>query len=265
MTPLFQREELGRRKDVPIQFHPNGNLRTLSLQSRSTILTQVGSIPAELLSFFPEGGLRKIFPSSGRISGFWTEEQEYQEAPSCEIKISTQSVRAKIISIQFYPEGTLHSFTLWPQEHLFLQTNIGPIQARTGVAFHPNGQLRSYEPIQPVWVSTPIGEIEAFDPNPLGVSGDHNSLEFDPVGKLTSLVTISSAIHVFPKDGPEQVFAPQTIPSFCSENSTEPVGFKISFHDEKIFLGRQVSFPLTGTRFQVEHKGTVLTTHTCHS
>lgn len=260
VTPLWDVEDHGRRRQTPVLFYPDGTLKSLPLQERTAISTTAGELPAELLTFYKTGELRRIFPSAGKLSGFWTEENEYQEAPVCELSVGGMQLRAKMIAIQLYTTGAVRSITLWPGEKVTVTTPLGTMSVRIGLSFYPDGRLESVEPAAPTLVPTAIGMVSAFDNDPLGIHADRNSLQFDRSGQVSSLRTVSSAIKVFPCDREAALHAPVKQQSFCEETDTtwKTLGIDIA-QDQVRFtqLGSPAaSYPLATTQFEVVvHKG----------
>lgn len=254
LIPLFHVEDMGRRRESPVIYFPEGGVRSLPLQERTDIHTSVGLLPAERLTFYKTGELRRIFPSDGKLSGFWTEEHEYAEAPLCEFKMGYRVIRAKLISIQFYKKGTVQSFTLWPQERLTLETPVGSLRIRVGASYYPNGRLKTLEPASPTRIPTPIGIVAAYDPQPLGIHADVNSVGFDLQGRVESLKTVSHGVKVYPSDGEPLFFVPRTLPSYCDEMDATREPLSIRFASQRFFLGQggsEHSFSLEGTETEV--------------
>lgn len=256
VVPLHTVIELGRRKESPILYYENGAIRSLPLQDRTNVRTRIGSLPAELLTFYPTGELKRVFPSAGKITGFWSEEQEYGEAPLCEICIGDAQLQVKIINAQFYRSGALKSLTLWPAERIALEHDDQFLEIRTGVSFYESGQLRSWEPAAPIPVMTPIGPISAYDTNPLGVSGDLNSVCYAPDGSLESLITMSTRISVMQPSGEEVSYTSTQVQSYCEEADTELRGLLVRFRDGMVILGdgEDECYPISTTPFRITER-----------
>lgn len=178
LTPLYSVEDHGRKKLTPVKYHKNGMVKSVPLQMPQLIETPIGPIWAELITFYPDGSLKRVFPLNGKLSGYWTEENEYELAEPLTIPSAVGVLRVKPINMQFYRTGELQSLTLWPQERAEISTVYGKWIVRTGISFHPDGSLASCEPESPVSVDTPIGELTAYDPDPNGICGETNSLSF---------------------------------------------------------------------------------------
>lgn len=255
VVPLHHIEDHGRRRETPILFYPNGGLRSLPLQASTLIPTSCGILPAEALTFYSTGEIRKVFPTAGKLSGYWTEEQEQEHAPLCQLRIASELVSAKVINVHFYKSGALQSVTLWPKERISLRAAHSTVQVRTGVSFYANGSLKSYEPAEPVLVNTPIGDIMAYDNQPLGVSADVNSLQFAPTGEVVGVTTVSSRVQVFPSDRMPEELGPYRVQSFCEEADTEVRALRLRFEDGWVlFFGEhEEHYPLADTQFATFH------------
>ena len=232
ITPIYSVEDHGRKKLTPVKFHKNGMVKSVSLQEPKKIKTSIGNLTAELLTFYPDGSLKRIFPLNGKISGYWTEENEYKLAETITVPSSVGELKVKPINIQFYKTGKLQSLTLWPQEKAEISTAYGKWTIKTGISFHEDGSLASCEPESPVSVITPIGEIEAYDPDPNGISGGTNSLSFTENGEVLSCCTIDKTVKAIDSLGYEYRFEPALVRSYCSDDVYMVQPLKIEFQRE---------------------------------
>ena len=57
-------------------FHESGRLKCLPLETQTIVATPAGDIPAEMLTFHPDGSLSRIFPLNGKLSGYWSQDDE---------------------------------------------------------------------------------------------------------------------------------------------------------------------------------------------
>lgn len=266
-VPLYKVEDHGRRKETPILFYPDGSLKSMPLQASSMVNLTCGTVAAELVTFYPSGEIRRVFPTAGKLSGYWTEDHEYEYSPVCEICVLGETIRAKIINLHFYQSGALQSITLWPKERIALPFVGGPLGIRSGVSFYANGALKSYEPAEPVLVDTPIGKIMAYDNQPLGVTADVNSLQFSPEGVVTAVTTVSSRVRIFPSEGMPAELAPYKVQSFCEEADTELRALHIRFQDGVVQFQGAITeeFPLKGSEFETIHISSRVSASCCQS
>lgn len=243
LVPQYEAEDMGRRQLKPFYFYKNGAIKSVPLQTQTLLRTPVGGIPAELVTFYESGSIKRIFPLDGKLSGFWTAKNEFELAEEMSVESPIGSLRAKFIAIQFYESGALKSLTLWPGEFLTLMTPAGQIRVRTGIAFYEDGTIRSLEPAGVVQVETPVGMMTAYDNDPQGVHGDLNSLQFSPEGEVMALKTISEEVTVTDQLGNTHRFAPTLKDNPCGVERQIVVPMKVRFSKGRIFFDdRQESF-----------------------
>ena len=77
LVPQYEAEDMGRRSVKPLYFYKDGALKSIALQSQTMLETQVGTIPAELVTFHKNGSIKRIFPLDGKLSGFWSWKNEF--------------------------------------------------------------------------------------------------------------------------------------------------------------------------------------------
>lgn len=208
LTAQHSTDDLRRRTVQSLSFHPTGVLRALPLEQPTRIETPAGPVDAELLTFHPDGALNRVFPLNGKLSGYWTQEDEGRLARPVRLDTPAGPVEARLIAACFNPGGALLSLTLWPGEVLEVPTPLGSMPARVGVSFRPDGTLRSLEPARPQSVPTPAGFIQAYDLDAVGICGDVNSLGFAPDGSVERLSTTLSRVLATGPGGEELAFTP---------------------------------------------------------
>lgn len=236
LTPQYTEDGVRRKYAKSLSFYPNGDLKTVSLQEQTPVVTPAGIFPAELLTFYEGERLHRLFPLNGKLSGFWSEANEYALAPELEFDLPVAKFKRKIIGIRFYEDGALRGITFWPQESLRIESPAGFAEIRIGFSFYPDGRLQSLEPLHPLAVETPIGAIWAFNTNASGIHGDANSLVFSPEGRVQSLVTSTDQVTVTGRDGSQIIYQPGLKPSL--------------FHDERMdIMPLAIEFPTGKTRF----------------
>jgi hypothetical protein len=253
LTAQHNTDDMRRPKVEPIEFHPNGTLKNIALEKPTVIPTPLGPMSAELLIFYPCGNLRRVFPLNGKLSGYWTEKEEASLTSPLTVSTPAGVVTSRLVGVQFFPSGELRSLTLWPGETADIDTPAGPRTTRIGMAFFKGGELRSFEPHRMITVATPLGDMEAFDPDALGIHGDLGSLSFNVDGSVASLATPLNTVEVTLPGGETRQFAPSKTPSLCDERIMDTKALRISFHPGKIAFGQDPpeSFPLAGHQFKV--------------
>uniref|UniRef100_B8DIG6 Uncharacterized protein n=1 Tax=Nitratidesulfovibrio vulgaris (strain DSM 19637 / Miyazaki F) TaxID=883 RepID=B8DIG6_NITV9 len=197
LVPQYEPEDPRRQRVQPVELHPGGGLKAVSLQEKAVIETPVGPMAAERVTFHPGGQLRRVFPLDGKISAYWSVENETSLAGPQRMETPVGVVSARIISAHFFPSGALRSVTLWPGERVTIATPQGPASVSVGFSFHESGALRSFEPDAPFEARTPVGTVLAFDTDPEGgMAADLNSLQFDEAGNVTALTTATDKVVV---------------------------------------------------------------------
>lgn len=253
LIPQYSPAEFGERQKKhrsSIDFFENGQIKSAALDKQTLLKTPIGEINAELVTFYKDGNINRVFPLNGLIDGFWSEANEREIAEVLEFKLPIGLIKAKVIAIHFYPSGALKSLTLWPGEGMSLETPLGPIDCRAGVSLHEDGSLRSVEPASPVELPTPVGLVKAFDPEIIGMHADNNSVQFSPEGQLTAVTTIHTGIHVVGPNGQEIDIEPYEAPSHIDPEQLRTVPMKISFTAESVHIEARKSYDFSLSEYQ---------------
>ncbi len=259
LVPQYDNGDMRRKYTKSLSFYKSGAVESISLHKQTPVNTPLGIIPAELITFYESGAVKRIFPLNGKISGYWSENDEYGLAQEFEFSFPFGTIRAKIIGVQFYEAGTVKSLTFWPGESIEIPTRVGIIKTRIGMSLYPDGQIKSLEPAQPVSVCTPIGEITAFNTAAIGINGDVNSLCFDKSGVIKSLVTSSDIITVI-KDSKSKIFGPGLQPSLLDSMKNEILPLNLRFQDNYVFLseGSSLGYNINEHSFVIKHLSELL-------
>lgn len=251
LIPQFETEDIGRRAKKPAYFFKSGALKSLPLQQKTRIKTPAGEIPAELITFYESGAIKRIFPLDGKLSGFWSWENELALAEESTLETPAGSITAKLLTIQFHESGTLKSITLWPGQKSAIATPYGTKTFRTGVAFYENGALRSFEPLKKTAIPTFIGTMIAFDNEPNGLHGDLNSLQFDSKGLISALCTIDNEVAVYSPGRNRQIFKPGIKNNVCGDERKVSVPMQVRFEKGAVIFNGSPPFQLDRYSFEV--------------
>ncbi len=252
LIPQYEQDGVRRKYTKSLSFHENGTVKSISLQEQTAIKTSIGVFPAELVTFYASGAVKRLFPLNGKITGYWTEENEYGLAQEFEFSFPFGSFRKKIIGVHFYESGAIRSLTFWPRDSVTLQTPLGEVTARIGIALYPEGGIKSIEPYKPVTVDTPIGNITAFDRKAAGIHGDTNSLGFYEDGKVRYVTTSSDRILVKDSTGREKCYEPALKPSLLQVGKLSIEPLQIRFFDGKVQLGGETMYDIGSCIFTIE-------------
>lgn len=252
-------DELRRKRVKPVIFHENGTLRNIPLQEMIEVSTAAGKCPAELITCYADGSIHRIFPLDGHMTGFWSEEDEYELAREFEISGPLGTIKQKVVGIQFFPNGAIKSLTFWPKDRVTILSPIGEVKVRIGLALYPDGKVRSFEPSQPISVNTPLGKINAYSTTALGVHGEVNSLGFTEEGSIEKLATSTNKVIVLGKEGNQKIYQPELKPGMFNLDAIDVFPLEIEFYENKVrfnksdedeYLLDKHSFRIEGFRFE---------------
>lgn len=253
LIPCFGPENVRRKHKKAVEFYPNGVIKRIALEKQTQILSPIGEFPAELVTFYKDGAVCRVFPLNGKISGFWSEEDEEKLAVPLHFSFPFADFSAKIISVHFYASGNIHSITLFPSERITLQTHLGNIKIRGGFSLYEDGSLQSMEPAEPTPIATPIGVLHAFDSSAAVVSADRNSLYLAPDGSVARLSTATDKIIIQLPDGKLESVAPLTKTNPLDDTTTITLPIQIEFRPELVDMicEKEHRYSLTDCHFTV--------------
>lgn len=229
LVPQYSTDGLRKKTLQAVSFYRSGALRSLPLEKQGIVKTPIGELPAELITFYESGAIKRVFPLNGKLSGYWSEEDEASLSKSLPLKVGENNITARCISIGFYEQGSIESITLWPNESVLLDTPKGKVQTRIGVKFNPLGKVLSVEPAVPTKVETPIGNVTAYDNDAIGIVGDNNSLSFFENGEIRSVTTVHTKVIVTGLEGNKTELSPSTRESLCGSGEKELIPMVIEF------------------------------------
>ncbi|MDD3268639.1 MAG: hypothetical protein PHX14_04900 [Syntrophomonadaceae bacterium] len=237
LIPQYQDGNIRRKYINSLKFYPSGSLRSIALHQQTSFKTPIGSFPAELVTFFENEQIKRIFPLNGKISGHWSEEDEFKLAREFDFEFSFGKFKKKVIAVYFYESGSVKGLTFWPGDSVCIHTPIGEAEARIGITLYQSGKLKSFEPNTPVAASTPIGEIIAYNPDAIGIHGDMNSLVFYEDGKLKALLSSHNLVTITDQNGEKEAVSPRLRRSQLDDSKIDIVPLAIIFNDNTVGLG----------------------------
>ena len=239
LTPQYSEKDMYERQKKDrssVKFYKNGNNKSIALESQTIIQTPCGDYKAELLNFYEDGSLKRFFPLNGKITGYWTEEDEGALAEEMTLPTKKGRFTGKIMSVLFYPSGEIRSVTLWPGERVVLETPIGSVMIRNGFSLYESGELKSVEPFGHTKVETQIGELMAYDPEAMGIHADANSLVFSETDKVIALTTSLSGVLVTSEMGLTKRYEAREVESYVDETETILLPLKVFFEEDGVIL-----------------------------
>jgi len=233
LVPQYGDPGIRKKQLRVLSFYKSGKIKSISLEQQTEINTPIGTFPAEMVTFFEDGSINSLFPLNGQISAFWSEEEEGALVQSFDFTFPFGKFSAKIIGLRFYQDGKVRSLILWPNEEIIIDTPAGKMPVRIGFKLFEGGSIESVEPAKPVNVKTPLGSINAYDADALGIDADKNSLRFDRTGRLISLVTFD-IITVRKNNGEKEIIYPKLRPGLTDEFEKVPI--KMVFDNDTVSI-----------------------------
>ncbi|MFT8351536.1 hypothetical protein [Clostridium saccharoperbutylacetonicum] len=245
-----------RRKELPsVKVFKSGNIKSIALNELRSIVTTIGSFEVEKITFYENGSINRLFLLDGKLSGYWSEDDEYKLAKAYKFDFEFSSFEAKPISLHFYETRELKSITLWPKERVKLNIDEYELIIRVGFSLYKSGKLKSCEPFRPTSINTPIGNIDAYDINSVGIHGDTNSLNFYENGKLKSLITSTNIITVYTANGDKIIHSPRKVRLYSSSEVMDTVTLKVEFTDNKVIIDSMYEYALNENKFEIKEFG----------
>lgn len=225
-----------RRKYIPsVKFFKDGTLQAVNLDRRVSVKTAVGNFNCEYVTFYQSGAPRRLLHLNGKLSGYWSEQQEAELAENTVLNLPCGLITAKVMTLHLYEDGMPSSITFFPGTVVPVMTGLGCLKTRIGISFYPNGALQSLEPAAPLEIQTPLGKIRAFDTEPIGIIGDNNSLLWDENGELCSCKTTDNLTITF-ANGTVTTLAADLKQSMCSDEVMVKSPYTLSWDKNKIYI-----------------------------
>lgn len=256
LIPYYGAETQRQKYKSSVSFYHGGLIKSIYLNEQTNIETPIGDFPAELVTFYETGELKRIFILDGKITGFWTEEDERNLNIPFSFEFEFSKFTAMLVGICFYKSGNIRSITLFPKEVINVTTkNYKDITVKTGFSLFESGLLKSIEPAVPTPIHTPIGILNAYDVNSIGINADSNSIVFDEQGRLLKFTTSTDKIAVQKPNGVMQFMVPLEIKSQLDENETELIPLQLTFnYDDNtvtIIDEKSYTFSISECRFNI--------------
>lgn len=255
LIPLYGFSDERRKEFPPVKVFRSGNIKSISLNESTKINTVLGEFDVEKITFYEEGQINRLFLLDGKLSGYWSEDDEYNLAKPYKFDFKFSSFEAKIISLHFYRTKELKSITLWPKEKIKLNIGNYSFIGRIGFSLYKDGKLQSCEPFRPINFNTPIGEIEAYDINALGIHGDVNSLNFYEDGTIKSLITSTNTITISTKDGDKIFHSPKKIRLYSNSEVMDTITLKVEFKENKLIIDEEYEYEIEENTFEIKRFG----------
>lgn len=245
-----------RKKEFPsVKIYKSGNIKGISLNELTSIATKMGEYEVEKITFYEDGAINRLFLLDGKLSGYWSEDDEYNLAKTYKFNFEFASFEAKVMTLHFYETCELKSITLWPKEKVNLTLKDYNITGRIGFSLYESGKLKSCEPFRPTTINTIIGDIEAYDVNAIGIHGDENSLKFYEDGKIKSLITSRNTITVTTSEGDTSYHTPKRLRIYSNSEVMDTISLTIEFRDDLVIIDNKYEYEIEKNKFEVKSFG----------
>lgn len=175
-----------RKERLRLKLYENGNVKSVYLNEQTEVKTSLGVIPAELVTFYESGSIKRLFPRYGAISAYWSEQDEMRITEYIDISVGWRHLRCRPHNLHFYESGALKSITIYNCDSMIIPTDYGDIRTNIGVSFYETGELESIEPAFKTEIIFDGKKIRPFNFMADGMHADHNSLVFDKDGKIVA-------------------------------------------------------------------------------
>jgi hypothetical protein len=255
LIPSYEFQDVRRKEVASVKLYKNGNIKSILLNESTSITTKVGLFEVEKITFYEKGSINRLFLLDGKLSGYWSEEDEYDLAKPYKFEFQFASFEGKVISLHFYKSEELKSITLWPKERINLNLGDYNIIGRIGVSLYKSGKLKSCEPFRPITINTPIGNIEAYDVNAIGIHADQNSLNFYEDGKIKSLITCRNTITIHTLYEDTIVHSPKKVRIYSNSEVMDTISSTIEFRDNKVIIDNKYEYNIEENKFEVKSFG----------
>jgi len=255
LIPLYGFPDTRRKEFPSVKVYKSGNIKSIALNELTSIKTQIGVFEVEKITFYEDGQINRLFLLDGKLSGYWSEEDEYNLAKAYKFDFEFASFETKVISLHFYKTGELYSMTLWPKDKVKLNIGDYNFMGRIGFSLYESGKIKSCEPFRPTSINTPIGDIDAYDINAIGIHGDTNSLNFYEDGSIKSLITSTNTITIHTVEGDSIFHSPKKVRIYSNSEVMDTITLAIEFRENKVIIDGKYEYDILENKFEIKRFG----------
>ena len=184
ILPCSGASDFRKKHRCAVCFFDSGSIRSVYLEEPQILYFPAGSFQTELITFYEDGNVKRIFPLYGQISAYWSIEEEVETAPYYDFEIKGETIHVRPQCLYFYPSGKLRAVTIWPCDEIEVPTPVGSIRTKLGFELYESGALRSIEPVFKTVIHTPEGDIRPYRYRPIMMHAENATLKFDEEGKI---------------------------------------------------------------------------------
>ena len=195
-TACSDASDLRKKYRTPVENYPDGTVRSIYLQEPEEVTLPEGVFQAELMTFYEDGNIKRLFPLYGQLSSYWGVEDEVKNAPEYVFTINGQNISIRPQCIYFYPSGKIRSITLWPVDTITVNTPVGTVTSKLGIEVYEDKTIRRIEPAFGTVLSTRYGDARPFMVRKHMMHAEDASMRFDTEGNLISFATLQTKVEV---------------------------------------------------------------------
>ena len=184
LLPCSGASDYRKKHRCAVSFFDSGSVRSVYLEEPEVLSFPAGEFQTELITFYEDGNVKRIFPLYGQISAYWSLGEEAENAPFYDFELAGETHHIRPQCIFFYPSGKIRSITLWPVDEITVNTSAGPVRTKLGIELYESGKIRSIEPVFGTVISTPDGDIKPYRFRPVMMHAENATLKFDENGRI---------------------------------------------------------------------------------
>ena len=184
LRPYSGASDYRKKYRFAVDYYNDGSLRSVYLDEPEILEFPAGRFQTELITFYEDGNVKRIFPLYGQISAYWSIEEEAENAPYYDFNVSGDNLRIRPQCIYFYPSGKIRAVTLWPGDEIVVTTTAGKVKTRLGFELYESGSLRSIEPVYGTVIKTSKGDIQPYKYRPVMMHAENATLKFEENGNV---------------------------------------------------------------------------------
>ena len=184
LRPYSGASDYRKKYRFAVDYYNDGSLRSVYLDEPEILEFPAGRFQTELITFYEDGNVKRVFPLYGQISAYWSIEEEAENAPYYDFNVSGDTLRIRPQCIYFYPSGKIRAVTLWPGDEIVVTTTADKVKTRLGFELYESGSLRSIEPVYGTVIKTSKGDIKPYKYRPVMMHAENATLKFEENGNV---------------------------------------------------------------------------------
>jgi hypothetical protein len=195
LLPCSGASDYRKKHRCAVSYFESGSVRSVYLEETEVLSFSAGDFQTELITFYEDGNVKRIFPLYGQISAYWSLGEEAENAPFYDFDLAGEKYHIRPQCIFFYPSGKIRSITLWPGDQITVNTTKGPVATKLGIEIYEDKKIRSIEPSFGTIFKTEYGDAKPFMVRKHMLHSEDASARFDEDGNLLSFTTLQTRVE----------------------------------------------------------------------